>query len=102
MNVISPIGARTILGPISAYLLGSLSLHTVGGSTTWSSTEMIIGISGTRRVYGIDRRADDASGQAAVGASGLAPPGRAGLGVSQAGSKPGVATDLAMTTAEAT
>src|ERR1700722_14951096 len=36
-------GARTIRGPTSAYLEGSRSCHTLGGSTTWSSTEMIIG-----------------------------------------------------------
>src|ERR1700689_2464383 len=36
-------GARTIRGPMSAYLEGRRSCHTLGGSTTWSSTEMIIG-----------------------------------------------------------
>ncbi len=44
-KVISPIGARTILGPTSWYFVGSRSVQTLGGSTTWSSTEMIIGMS---------------------------------------------------------
>ena len=51
MKVISPMGARTILGPTSWYLAGSRSLHTVGGSTTWSSTEMIQGMSAMAAVY---------------------------------------------------
>ena len=41
MKVISPIGARTIRGPTSWYFFGRRSIHTLAGSTTWSSTEMI-------------------------------------------------------------
>ena len=51
MKVISPIGARTILGPTSWYFFGRRSIHTLGGSTTWSSTEMIQGMSAMGRVY---------------------------------------------------
>jgi hypothetical protein len=51
MKVISPIGARTTLGPTSWYFFGRRSDQTFGGSTTWSSTEMIIGRSAIRRVY---------------------------------------------------
>src|SRR3954452_20088166 len=43
MKVISPIGARTDRGPISLYLAGRRSCQTLGGSMTWSSTEMIFG-----------------------------------------------------------
>src|ERR1700677_5009655 len=42
-NSTSGIGARTMRGPTSAYLAGRRSCHTLGGSTTWSSTEMISG-----------------------------------------------------------
>src|SRR5580692_4176892 len=42
-NSTSGIGARTMRGPISAYFAGRRSCQTLGGSTTWSSTEMIIG-----------------------------------------------------------
>lgn len=42
-KVISFSGARTMRGPVSWYFLGSRSCHTVGGSTVWSSTEMISG-----------------------------------------------------------
>ncbi len=48
MKVISPIGARTIRGPTSWYFFGRRSIHTLGGSTTWSSTEMIQGMSAMR------------------------------------------------------
>src|SRR5205807_3081149 len=40
---ISFTGACRMRGPTSWYLAGSRSDHTVGGSTTWSSTEMILG-----------------------------------------------------------
>ena len=42
-NSTSGMGARTIRGPTSVYLDGRRSCHTLGGSTTWSSTEMIFG-----------------------------------------------------------
>ena len=51
MKVISPIGARFTRGPMSWYLAGSRSCHTWAGSMTWSSTEMIFGMS----PMGVDR-----------------------------------------------
>src|SRR5580658_1524140 len=45
MKVISPIGALMIRGPTSWYLEGSRSIQTLAGSTTWSSTETILGSS---------------------------------------------------------
>ncbi|CAM5263493.1 hypothetical protein STANM309S_06333 [Streptomyces tanashiensis] len=42
-KVISLRGARTIRGPVSWYRDGSRSRQTCGGSTVWSSTEMIFG-----------------------------------------------------------
>lgn len=42
-KVISFNGARTTRGPMSRYLDGSRSRQTCGGSTVWSSTEMIFG-----------------------------------------------------------
>jgi hypothetical protein len=42
-NVISFRGARTMRGPMPRYLAGRRSCRTFGGSTVWSSTEMIFG-----------------------------------------------------------
>lgn len=42
-KVISFSGARTMRGPVSRYLDGRRSRQTPGGSTVWSSTEMILG-----------------------------------------------------------
>src|SRR5437764_893434 len=55
---ISFTGAWRMRGPTSWYFDGSRSDHTVGGSTTWSSTEMILG-SCMARSY---PRADGVSG----------------------------------------
>lgn len=42
-KVISFSGARTMRGPVSWYFAGRRSRQTPGGSTVWSSTEMIFG-----------------------------------------------------------
>src|SRR5215212_677789 len=48
-NVTSPLGAKTTFGPRSFMAAGSRSCQRSGGSTMWSSTEMIRGNSSMRQ-----------------------------------------------------
>ena len=51
MKIISPSGACSTRGPMSRYFFGRRDCQTSAGSTTWSSTEMIFGISGMGGLY---------------------------------------------------
>src|SRR6476469_2691779 len=68
MKVISLTGRRSIRGPTSRYFAGSRSDHTVAGSITWSSTEMILGSSRMERTVAL---VSDGVSDSAGGASGV-------------------------------